>query len=150
MKKSMLVLAFFSMMLTSSTVNGTETSTDKVGASGRCLGYLSMFNVDELQAKPTRTRELLHLFKSSLAEAMQTSSIRKAIDSGFFAKSGAELNNDFYEGFILAGIFEESTKKIKDKIPKQEITKLSFAELKQRWGEEAAKAYASENCELIK
>lgn len=108
-----LALAFISMIFTSLTVIGAETSTDKVGASGKCLGYLSMFNEEDLKAKSTRTRELLDLYKSSFAETMQTSSIRKAIDSGFFAKSGADLNEDFYGGFILAGIFDESTKKSK-------------------------------------
>jgi len=112
MKRSTLALAFVSMMFTSLSVIGAEASTDKVGASGKCLGYLSMFNEEDLKAKPTRTRELLDLYKSSFTEAMQTSSIRKAIDSGFFAKTGADLSKDFYGGFILAGIFDESTKKI--------------------------------------
>jgi len=150
MKRLTLALAFVSMMFTTLTVIGAETSTDKVGASGKCLGYLSMFNEEDVKAKPTRTRALLDLYKSSFAEAIQTSSIRKAIDSGFFAKSGADLNKDFYAGFILAGIFDESTKKIKDAVPNNEMSTLSFAELKQRWGEEAVKAYASENCDLIK
>jgi len=131
MKRLTLALTFILMMFTSLTVIGAEKSTDKVSASGKCLGYLSMFNEEDLKAKPTRTRDLLDLYKSFLSETMQTSSIKKAIDSGYFAKSGADLNKDFYEGFILAGIFQESTKKIKDAITNEEMATQSFAELKQ-------------------
>lgn len=143
-------LALVSMLCFSFVTYGSKITPDRVGASGECLGYLSMFSEADLKEKPNRTRELSELFKSSFGEAMQTSSIKKAIDSGFFAKSGADFNKDFYSGFILSGIFNESTKKIKDSIPNKEAAGLSFAELKQRWGEEAKKAYTSENCDLIR
>ncbi|MFB4410498.1 hypothetical protein ACTUSZ_03965 [Pantoea eucalypti] len=75
MKRLTPALTFISMMITSLTVIGAEKSTDKVGASGKCLGYLSMFNEEDLKAKSTLTQDLLDLYRSSLSEAMQTSSI---------------------------------------------------------------------------
>lgn len=144
------LLALASILGFSSTSYGSESSTDKVAAAGQCLSYLSMFNEADLKKKPTKTQELSELFKTSFAEAVRTPTIKKTIDSGFFAKSGANFNADFYSGFILSGIFNETTKKVKASIPNQEAMSLSFAELKKRWGEEAMKAYAVENCDLIR
>ncbi|WP_293797554.1 hypothetical protein [uncultured Pantoea sp.] len=150
MKMKLRSLALASILCTSFATVASERTEDLVGATGQCLSYLSMFNEADLKDKTTRTRDLSELFKSSFAEALQQPSIRKTIESGFFAKSGADFNKDFYSGFVLSGIFSETTKKIKDSIPQDEAVKLSYSELKQRWGDLALKAYASENCDLIK
>lgn len=110
-------LLFLTLLLSFSSFSKLtdEQLLDRALTSAECLGYLSLFNNEDIDKSASEIKRLTRIFQTSSKAIMHSQSMKDIYANSIFGKSDVKLSDEFLSGSMLGASREEVTSVIKDK-----------------------------------